>query len=745
MSFTINFKPQDPITRQASGTAQLLELALPSDHPDFPKHTRFLSLLCSQINQISGMSSEAGEQDVNSDGPSENHHCWQCNNLSTTHISDGMKPIVRGFLCDFEASARRGCEICLLLLTAISPYQGPGRLKAYIRPGAALNILVKCANKNARYDLFTPIGQPISPWPGIGQAGIIALKISADDRLVGILQSWLKDCKAHEICQSANVLNISPTRIINVANDQLRLEEPGSLREPYLALSHCWGSSNLPRATKATMELLKNSINWNTLTKTFQDAIMLTRKLGLHYIWIDSLCIIQDDENDWRVEASKMAGIYENAELVVSATGSRDGSEGLFRERKPVQILASDDTQDSSTVREYGSFHRVIHMHGPECKDKDCPIYICRDTARHAQWDSFDLIAQSSNQFNPLLTRAWAFQERLLATRIVHFADHELVWECKETQRCECMHLDRSDGRPILERSSDNIKLRFSKDTSTSQPSRVQLQLYELWAKVVENYTERVLTFEKDRLPALDGAVRKMQKLNLGPCIGGLFLSEIPRCLLWYVSEPGTRHEVYRAPTWSWASIMPPTKQPPRIKYRWHHYSEGLGTYNYFPEEACIEPLGPITEEPQFGLHLRGPLISATLNIKITNQSYLNVDGGYGFMLHDTPPRNYWYSISRNEQSISFEPDILLHMGCNDMEYSCEVSLVAIARRFNQKKADQILVLKRLESEEDYAGIGMLLQKFEDPVFSRIGIITELKDDGKDWFDDAEKKPMIIF
>jgi hypothetical protein len=111
----------------------------------------------------------------------------------------------------------------------------------------------------------------------------------ADDELVDILQSWLKDCKAHEICQSANLLNISPTRIINVANSQLRLEEPGSLREPYVALSHCWGSSNLPRATKATMELLKDGINWNTLTKTFRDAIMLTRILGLHYIWIDSL------------------------------------------------------------------------------------------------------------------------------------------------------------------------------------------------------------------------------------------------------------------------------------------------------------------------------------------------------------------------------------------------------------------------------------------------------------------------
>lgn len=135
ISFTIDFKPQEPIPGQAGGTAQLLQLALPHDHPDFQKHLRHISLLCRQISQISGLNSEAGEQDVTSHGPSGNSHCWKCNNLSTAHISDGMTPIVRGFLSDFEASARDGCKICQLLLTSISPYQGPGRLKAYIRPG----------------------------------------------------------------------------------------------------------------------------------------------------------------------------------------------------------------------------------------------------------------------------------------------------------------------------------------------------------------------------------------------------------------------------------------------------------------------------------------------------------------------------------------------------------------------------------------------------------------------------------
>lgn len=163
MSFTINFKPQDPLATRNGGTAQLLELALPTSHIDFAKHLRHMMLLSSQINQISGLNNEAGEQDVNANGPTAPDHCRLCNNLSTDHMAKTQTPVIRGFLSDFyNASIMGGCEICKLILIAVSPRNdplyGPGRIKAYIRPGAPLNILVACANKNARYDLFTPVG-----------------------------------------------------------------------------------------------------------------------------------------------------------------------------------------------------------------------------------------------------------------------------------------------------------------------------------------------------------------------------------------------------------------------------------------------------------------------------------------------------------------------------------------------------------------------------------------------------------
>jgi hypothetical protein len=139
----------------------------------------------------------------------------------------------------------------------------------------------------------------------------------------------------------------------------------------------------VPQTTKATIDLLRVSIDWDSLTKTFQDAILLTRILGMDYIWIDSFCIIQDDKSDWLREIPKMAGIYENAELVVSAAASKDGTGGIFWDRKPVQILASIDRPDSWTAREHASLHRVIRDPG----NGDGPVeYIVRDTARHAQW-----------------------------------------------------------------------------------------------------------------------------------------------------------------------------------------------------------------------------------------------------------------------------------------------------------------------------------------------------------------------
>lgn len=141
-------------------TAALFRVDLPDGHPDIAKQNYMFSLLATQSNQISGYGSDENEYSIAQDyDPSVPGVCRLCNNLMTDRCPPGLHPIIRGFLSDFEQAASGGCEICSLILESAAPYTGPGRLKAYINPGLALNIIVKTADKNARYDLFTAIGR----------------------------------------------------------------------------------------------------------------------------------------------------------------------------------------------------------------------------------------------------------------------------------------------------------------------------------------------------------------------------------------------------------------------------------------------------------------------------------------------------------------------------------------------------------------------------------------------------------
>ncbi len=116
------------------------------------------------------------------------------------------------------------------------------------------------------------------------------------------------------------------------------------VRDPsvsYLTLSHCWGSFMPKRLLKSTLEPMKRSIRFDELSKTFQDALAVTRQLGMRYIWIDSLCIIQDSDEDWRRESAQMGHIYASSHCNLAATSAADGSEGLFfdRDTLPLQPL----------------------------------------------------------------------------------------------------------------------------------------------------------------------------------------------------------------------------------------------------------------------------------------------------------------------------------------------------------------------------------------------------------------------
>lgn len=128
-----------------------------------------------------------------------------------------------------------------------------------------------------------------------------------------------------------------PTRVLEIDGDkhdfQLRLVEAGGLHGRYIALSHCWGTDRHIVTNRANLQSHKLMVGFGQLPKTFQDAVIFARALGIHYLWIDSLCIVQDDVQDWKNEAGKMASVYRDAYCTIAATGSQGDQEGMFVDR----------------------------------------------------------------------------------------------------------------------------------------------------------------------------------------------------------------------------------------------------------------------------------------------------------------------------------------------------------------------------------------------------------------------------
>ncbi|EER38572.1 conserved hypothetical protein [Histoplasma capsulatum H143] len=175
------------------------------------------------------------------------------------------------------------------------------------------------------------------------------------DMAIVTIKGWISSCIVTHctpecFCDSPDNPPL-PTRVVDVGldDDSVKLIEPkGAVRAKYICLSHCWGLAQIITTTKSTLADRKRAIPWRSLSKTFRDAISLTRALGIKYIWIDSLCIIQDDARDWDVESSNMAAIYTNGHLTIAATMSANGAGGLFRDTPDFEVSGNAPPSDKN-------------------------------------------------------------------------------------------------------------------------------------------------------------------------------------------------------------------------------------------------------------------------------------------------------------------------------------------------------------------------------------------------------------
>lgn len=265
------------------------------------------------------------------------------------------------------------------------------------------------------------------------------------------------------------------------------------------------------------------------MPRTFQDAVIVTRNVGVRYLWIDSLCIYQDDLTDWASEAANMAAVYSNAFLVIAASSASNGDVGCFTNRKQMPCVKVESTSLGG---------RVIR-----------PEIFVRERFEHIDFDPNH--PQTNIKLEPLLDRAWAFQERWLATRILHYASNEMVWECRSSMHCECGGYEQEKDNRSIRDPSNSIYSDFDPMKPVAE-----------WFLIVKNYTARKLRRQSDKLVALAGIARQLRKPDLGRYLAGIWEVAFVRSLLWsavWHERIGIRG-AFVAPSWSWASVSCPVQ-----------------------------------------------------------------------------------------------------------------------------------------------------------------------------------------
>lgn len=347
--------------------------------------------------------------------------------------------------------------------------------------------------------------------------------------------SWIKrqlnHCNEKHGCHRQPVKQTNPTRLICVKNG-VRLVQNAETTVRYVCLSHCWGGITPVQTLSSNVDKHFQSIPWSSLPLTFQDTIQLIRALDIDYLWIDSLCIIQDDHMDWRREAARMAEIYQNAYLVVSATSSENAHGGLFR---------SVDSSFKPTA---------LDIDG--CDEK---VYFQKSFSHISSF----MDRRLNNPTNlPTLTRAWILQERLLASRVLHFGPQELMWECLRDSVCQCREpLSTSDLRDDVQHVS-RLKEYFSARNWSDQSSQ---SLVKSWHRLIGDYSLLNITFGQDIFPAMSGIAKTFQNVKKSEYLAGLWQASLLEDLTWHVeaaSDWEHRLGEWRAPSWSWASTSSP-------------------------------------------------------------------------------------------------------------------------------------------------------------------------------------------
>lgn len=417
----------------------------------------------------------------------------------------------------------------------------------------------------------------------------------------GQIRRWIEACDTHHKCWTGP--KPLPTRVLDVGESSkyIRLVETQRKNGRFIALSHCWGQENVQKTTRGNYRSQIEGIELRYLSETFRDAVQTARALAIRYLWIDSLCIIQDDEDDWKREASMMAEVYANTFVTLAATSAPNGTHGCFAPwevRRQSERVYSDEESCTGAVLS-DSIVPWLETRGDDDRGiaylSKGPNAILNKQSLIVHWGWLPPSTSDSPKYRgvgtygihidpvkdqPLNLRGWTFQERILSPRILHFAVDQIYWQCRRLFEAEdgsrystkFVNVDRLVQRQQLPPIGASV---FQSDPLFQKlpPSSLGRigKLSGGWLEAVELYSLRQLTYAKDKLPAMAGLASYVRQKTNESYHAGLWGNHIWENLFWAVRGTAERTAgdntcaaEYHAPSWSWASLdAPVTFIPP--------------------------------------------------------------------------------------------------------------------------------------------------------------------------------------
>ncbi|KAF5968274.1 hypothetical protein FCOIX_11522 [Fusarium coicis] len=386
---------------------------------------------------------------------------------------------------------------------------------------------------------------------------------ASSERNYRLLRKWLSTCMAsHGGCRasqymtdkSAQEITALPTRVIDIGDLKEHRSKPRlfishKASGQYIALSHRWSKSTATKLKGENLSEYQKEIPVNDMPSTFHDTIEVTRQLGFRYLWIDSLCIIQDDESDWSQESRKMGTIFEEASCTIAAVDSVDDvgvDHGLFlpRDTDPLSfkltIPYKKEPLGNLSQRVF-KINTAVYVWKTRWLREIPTMESCDKntiTIRPRILSSWRRIPRSSWH-----KRGWVLQERLLSRRLIYYTKDKLSWSClTESGEEEGGDPTAADRLPLIPmcRGSDR-------------------SIFSIWESIISDYQRCQLTFSKDRLAAIRGIAARLEAQFSCKIYAGILsqpLGDSAENLLWYASKAplGTFNE-FHAPSWTWVAF----------------------------------------------------------------------------------------------------------------------------------------------------------------------------------------------